>query len=156
MGNTTNYMIIMMSIYLITGLMALGIYSVNPSSNYLAGNYIFNINNNQLGNQTSVVGGQRFYNFSYQSSGLSGLSSESSSTVAGNDGTFKYPDWVRSANTWFNGVSAPVIMITSFVASPYTLLAHMNVPKDVAILLGVFFGCLSTLILANWLFGRDT
>jgi uncharacterized membrane protein YjgN (DUF898 family) len=46
MGNTSNYVIIMLSINLVMGIMALGIYSVNPSSDYLFGNYLFNINNN--------------------------------------------------------------------------------------------------------------
>jgi len=160
MGNTTNYLIIMLMIHLITGVMALGIYAVNPDSQYLLGNYVFNVNNNAIGNQTEVVNGVRVYNFTYGITGLSGLSS--SAFVEGT--TDKQPDWIKAGNTWLNSqdqtveekTKSPAVVIISFIGSPYSLLSNAGINNDLSALIGVFFAILTTFIYANWFFGRDT
>ena len=156
MGNTTNYVIIMLSINLVMGIVALGLYSVNPNSQYLASTYLFNVSENSLMKETKFNNSIRTYSFNYSSTGLGSLSS----TAFQETTTFKVPDWIKSSNNWFNdGLTATTgaaKMIINFIGAPYIFLSAARIDSDLAALLGVFWTMLSTFIIANWLFGRDT
>lgn len=156
MGNATNLVIIFTIFYLVCGVLTLSIYTINPDSNMLLGNSIFSNDNNELLSITDNNNGIKTYSFNYSNIGFNTLSSNAQLETE----TFKTPDWIRASNNWFNkgldNVKTPMKVLVSFVGAPYTLFSNIGLSPELSVLLGISMGVISSLIFANWLFGRDT
>jgi len=156
MGEATNYVTIMAMMYLVMGLFTLGIMAINPDSDLLAYNKMFEADSNQLFQEGTLVNGSYTYAFNYSQTGFSTFGADS--TVQGT--TTSFPDWIRQSNSWWstgvNSAKGVTKILVNFIGAPYTLLSRTGIDTDLATLIGVFWGILGTIIFANWLLGRTS
>lgn len=157
MGEATNYVTIMAMIYLVMGLFTLGIMEINPDSDLLTYNRLFNDTGNQLFNEgTKTTNGSYTYAFNYSQSGFENFGADA--TVQGT--TTAFPDWIKQGNSWWNtGVSTAkgvAKVLVNFVGAPYSLLAKTGMDDGLATLIGIFWSILGMFVFANWLLGRTS
>ena len=164
MGNATNLIILMCSIYLVCGMVAISIADVDPTSPYLFGNHVFSPGNNYIVQSGSTQGTITYsgansiiYTKNDSANGIENLSS--GSVVGGNSGSvgatlgFLFPDWIRAGWTWITTTGK---MFTNVIGAPYGLISGTISDPTLASLLEAFFGMITLFIIMNWILGRDT
>lgn len=163
MGNATNLIIIMLTTYLICGMVAISIADIEPGSPYLLGNHIFSPGNNYIIQSGSRVGTVTYvgansiqYTQNESSYGIDQLGSNA--VVGGNQGSvgttlsFLFPDWIRAGWNWITTTGR---MFVNVIGAPYGLIASSVVDSSLASLLEAFFGMLTLFVMINWILGKD-
>jgi hypothetical protein len=150
MGNTSNYILVLLAIYLFTGIIALGIQSIDPSSNLLLSNKLFNY----IGNTNNVVVANVQHNgsiayYTYNNSQFDSMGSQTSLVSITSQ---LIPDWIGSGLKYLINAGRTYI---NFIGAPYTIMASLQLDPDLSALIGSFFGIFGTFILLNWILGRD-
>lgn len=163
MGNATNLIIIMLTTYLICGIVAISIADIDPSSPYLAGNYVFSPGNNYIiqsesGRGTLAYTGANSIQYTQNSSANGIEQLGSNSVVGGSQGSvgvslsFLFPDWIRAGWNW---ITTSGKMFVNVIGAPYGLIAGAVTDSTLAALLEAFFGMLTLFVIINWVLGRD-
>jgi len=162
MGNTTNLVIIMLTAYLLCGVVAISIADIDPTSNLLVANQIFNPDNNYL-IQSGVDGGTITYaganSIQYTPNETNGISDlGSNAVVGGSQGSvgatlsFLFPDWIRAGWNWITTTGR---MFLNVIGAPYGLIAGIVHDGSLAALLEGFFGMITLFVIINWILGKD-
>ena len=154
----------MLSVYLVSGIVAMGIADVDPTSPYLFGNYVFSPDNNyiiQSGSSSGTLQYTSASNLQYTQN-LSAYGIEqfgSNALVGGNQGAvgattnFLFPDWIRAGWNW---VTTSGRMFLNVVGAPYGLIQGTVTDGALAALLNSFFLLMTLFVLINWILGKDT
>lgn len=160
MGQASNYILVMLSINLIMGMIALSIQSIDPASDLLLSNKLFgtgtdrqlgtggNANDNPVVYSVNRSGGVSTYNANL--SQYDALGSSGSSIVSTADSAF--PDWIRSGWTWATTVTRTYI---NFVGAPFTIVSMLGMDPELSALIGAFAGIFASFIILNWILGRE-
>lgn len=157
MGNSTNYVLFIASMYLVFGMIAISVMAIDPDSQLLLGNKLFGTNNAgsfDEGTQDNVVIGNinmsgGAYSYAWNNTVYDSLGGTNSLVETS---TFKVPDWIKSGWTWATGIGRTYV---NFVGAPYTIVSFMGLDSDLSALIGSFFGIFGTFVMLNWLLGRD-
>ena len=147
MGNTSSFILIILSISLFMGIIALGIQSINPASDLLLANKLFGSDNPVIAELDNSSG---TYTYSQNGSQFDDLGG---SNALVSTSSFIFPDWVGAG---WRAITGGFRMFINFVGAPYTILFSLNIDPDLAAMVGAFFGIFSTFIFLNWILGRDT
>jgi len=151
MGEASNYILVILSINLMMGMVALGIQSIDPQSDLLLSNKLFGRSNSADDNLvvSSVNNATGVYSYDWNNTfgSLGGSSSlvQNSQSIA--------PDWIRSGYNWIIGEGRSYI---NFVGAPFTIASGLGLDSELSALIGSFFGIFGTFILLNWILGRST
>jgi len=151
MGEASNYILVILSINLMMGMVALGIQSIDPQSDLLLSNKLFGRSNSADDNLvvSSVNNATGVYSYDWNNTfgSLGGSSSlvQNSQSIA--------PDWIRSGYNWIIGAGRSYI---NFVGAPFTIASGLGLDSELSALIGSFFGIFGTFILLNWILGRST
>ena len=148
MGQTSQWIIVILSIQLFMGIIALGIQSIDPSSDLLLGNKLFGTSTSS--NDNVVVSSTSDGVYAWNSSTFDNLGSNSNSVLS--SGTSIFPDWIRSGWSFMMNAGRTYV---NFVGSPYTMVSALGMDPELSALIGAFFGIFGTFIMLNWLLGRD-
>ena len=164
MGNASNLIIIMLTTYLLCGIVAISIASADPTSPYLLGNYVFSPGNNYIVQSESGRGNLVYsgadsiqYTRNSSSDGIDALGSNA--VVGGGQGavgatlSFLFPDWIRAGWNWITTTGR---MFVNVIGAPYGLIAGTVQDSTLAALLGAFFGMLTLFVMMNWILGKDS
>jgi hypothetical protein len=153
MGNTSNAILVVLSINLFMGMIALGIMSVDPSSDLLLSNKLFGTSLDGTDNQVtrSINNASGIYTYDMNTSVFDTLGSADSSTLS--TSTSIFPDWIRSGWKYMMNAGRSYINI---VGAPYTIASGLGLDSDLSALIGSFFGIFLTFIFLNWMLGRDS
>lgn len=154
MGNTSNFILVALSISLMMSIYALSIQSIDPNSDLLLGNKLFgrgiqyNANDNVV--YSSVNNNNGVYSYSPNTTSFDNLGSSSNSIVS--TSSFAFPDWIRSGWSFITGAGRTYV---NLVGAPYTIVTNIGLDNELAVLIGSFFGIFTTFIMLNWILGRD-
>lgn len=153
MGNTSSAILVVLSINLFMGMIALGIMSVDPSSDLLLANKLFGTSSDSNDNQVTraINNATGVYTYDVNTSTFDTLGSSSSSTLS--TSTSIFPDWIRSGWTYMLNAGRGYVNI---VGAPYTIVSGLGLDSDLSALIGSFFGIFLTFVFLNWLLGRDS
>lgn len=163
MGNTSNLIIIMLTTYLLCGVVAISIADIDPTSNLLLSNHIFNPGNNYLiqsGNSSGTITYTGANSIQYTQNETNGISDlGSNAVVGGSQGSvgatlsFLFPDWIRAGWNWITTTGK---MFVNVIGAPYGLIAGIISDGSLAALLEGFFGMITLFTVMNWILGKDT
>lgn len=149
MGNFTNLTILWLTIGLVSTMVVMAQMSIDPSSNKLFGNWVFEqyniLTNNIQGAGTDPN------NWTYGQYGNATLPEQQTTGTLSSG--FQFPDWINSGAVWIKGVAS---FFLNMLGAPYTLVSSLNILPAFASMIGAFWGILSLLIITNWVLGRDT
>lgn len=146
MGNTSNAILIVLSINLIMGMIALGIMSVDPTSELLLANKLFGTTSNPDDNTvvSQINNNSGVYSYDWNTSTYDTLGSQDNSALS--TSTTIFPDWIRSG--WSYMINAGRNYI-NLVGAPYTIVSSLGLDSNLSALIGSFFGIFFTFIFLN-------
>ena len=152
MGNTSNWVLVILAIELFMGMIALSIASVDPSSQLLLGNKLFGTNGDSQDNVvvSNVVTSGGVSTYAWNQTQFDGINSGDNAIVSSASSAF--PDWIRAG---FNSAMGGFRTYVNFVGAPFTILSSIGLDSELSALIGAFFGIFGTFIMLNWLLGRD-
>jgi hypothetical protein len=154
MGNTSNYILVVLAINLMMGMIALGIQSIDPDSELLLGNKLFGRSTTDTDDNLvvrAVNNASGVASYDWNRTQFDSMGSSSSSIVSTVSSAF--PDWIRSGFTWLMDAGRTYVNI---VGAPFTIVSALGMDAVLSALIGSFFGIFATFIMLNWLLGRDT
>ena len=162
MGNATSMVLLYVCISMVALIVTLGVRSVDPSSNYLFSNYLFNGSNGApsgiVGSDINVVNNTWTFNNNLGSSLPGRETTGSSSDNPSSTPTTLFPDWVYSGFNWVVGGASGVVAAGKFfldlAGAPYTLVLMFG-NTAIASIIGIGFSILNLFVIVNWLIGRD-
>ena len=153
MGQASNIVIIILSINLFMGIIALQIQSVDPTSNLLLSNKLFGTAGVSTDNQvvSNINNASGVYTYDWNNTQYDNLGASDTSIVSGSSSAF--PDWIRSG---WNFATTTTRTYINLVGAPYTIVSGLGIDDDLSALIGAFFGIIVTFVMLNWLLGRET
>lgn len=153
MGNTSNYILIILAIDLFMGMIALSVASVDPSSELLLSNKLFGTTGDPSDNPvvSNINNASGVQSYDWNSSTFDTLGSEENSVLSTTGSIV--PDWIKSGWKFLTDAGRTYL---NFVGAPFTIVSSLGLESPLAALIGCFFGIFSTFIFLNWLLGRDT
>lgn len=153
MGQASNFMIIILSVNLIMGMLAISIQAIDPTSQLLYANQLFGTTGVTTDNMvvSSINNASGVYSYDWNNTQYDNLGAEDTSIVG--TSTSAFPDWIRSGWSWTTTVGRTYI---NFVGAPFTIASGLGLDTQLSALFGAFFGIIGTFIMLNWLLGRET
>jgi hypothetical protein len=145
-GKATILIGISIFVSMVSLIVALGVQSVDPSSDLLASNKLFgdfNFVYNEINHDTDT------WTFSKNYGSESYLPSRETTGTVGSD-TAQYPDWAFSGLKWLVGVLS---VLLNCVGAPYTL-AMMMSPGSLSAVIGASLSLFNLFIIVGWLLGK--
>lgn len=163
MGNATNLIIVMCTVYLVAGIVAISIALVDPTSPYLLGNHVFAPDNNyiiQSGSDSGTITYTGANSIQYtRNDSANGIDDfGANAVVGGSQGSisaslnFLFPDWIRAGWNWITTTGR---MFVNVIGAPYGLIVGTISDGTLAALLSGFFGMITLFIMVNWILGKD-
>lgn len=154
MGNASSAILIVLSINLIMGMIALGIQSVDPASELLLANKLFGTDSLTAETDNpvtySINNASGVYTYDYNQSQFDSIGASDNSVLAIVGSIV--PDWIRAG--WI-AITHGFRMYINFVGAPYTIVYGLGLDPELSALIGAFFGIFLTFIFLNWILGRD-
>jgi hypothetical protein len=150
MGNASNTILVILAINLFMGIIALGIQSIDSSSNLLLANKLFGSpgteDNLVVGSVNNATG---VYSYDFNNTQFDSMAGSNSIVSTS---SFAVPDWIRSG---FNFITTAGRTYINLVGAPFTIASSLGLSPDLSALIGSFFGIFITFVMLNWILGRD-
>lgn len=153
MGETSNALLIVLSIQLFCGIIALGIISIDPTSDVLLGNHLFGYSSNPDDNLviSSINNDSGVYSYDWNTTIFDSLGSEENAVLTTTGSIV--PDWIKGGWKFITNTGRNFLNI---VGAPYTILAWSGIDTQLSALIGSMFGLFFTFLMLNWILGRNT